>query len=156
MIYFILAGELNRVKIGYSDKDVRGRLEKLQTSSPARLELLGTSPGSATEEDQIHKKFESKHIGGEWYSYDEELREFVKNTITDVSQPVFDTGTIRGNCVGCNVLTKHRYNLFSIGESYHITMCRQCYKRTLVEVRKEKKRRMMANARIKRWVTSKP
>lgn len=72
MIYFVLNASRKAVKIGYSANVVR-RLNGLQTSSPDKLKLLGVCPGSRSEEVELHVRFATLHIRGEWFRADPEL-----------------------------------------------------------------------------------
>lgn len=68
MIYFIKAGDKS-LKIGYVDneKNLKRRLSQLQISSPDKLKLIAYFEGSIKKEKELHKKFSSYHIRGEWF-----------------------------------------------------------------------------------------
>ena len=73
-VYFISAfGEqhLKRIKIGYS-RDPLERLQKLQTGSPVKLELLGTvkcrdDSHARSVEKLAHNLFYKQRRRGEWF-----------------------------------------------------------------------------------------
>jgi hypothetical protein len=73
-VYFISAfGEqhLKRIKIGYS-RDPQDRLQKLQTGSPVKLELLGTvkcrdDSHAKSIEKLAHNIFHKQRRRGEWF-----------------------------------------------------------------------------------------
>ncbi len=77
-IYFVLCKEAQAVKIGVTN-DVKKRLDSLQTANPFNLELLKFIEGNRSREQEIHKKFEHLKRNGEWFSYSQELREFINN-----------------------------------------------------------------------------
>lgn len=80
MIYFIQAGSHDApVKIGYSSsRDPEKRRKELQTGNPYRLRVIGVIPeGTVSREQELHYKFRSASLEGEWFDYTPELREFV-------------------------------------------------------------------------------
>lgn len=76
MIYFILAPDMNRLKIGFAENP-RGRLSKLQTDSPCPVELLAFIEGGVEEERELHQRFAAHRIAGEWFDYSGALRDYV-------------------------------------------------------------------------------
>lgn len=67
-VYYIQQNEA--VKIGWSS-DVGGRLDALQTSSPAHLKLLCWERAVAAQaERDRHNEFAEQHIRGEWFRLD--------------------------------------------------------------------------------------
>src|SRR5712664_604855 len=54
-------------KIGYTQSDPVKRLSSLQTGSPYRIELLGTTSGSQEDEQRLHEFFAPKRERGEWF-----------------------------------------------------------------------------------------
>jgi len=76
-VYFILDEKSNAVKIGKAN-DVQDRLSKLQTGNPNQLQLLWYIPCDNTNdafelEAELHMKYESLWIKGEWFTYDESV-----------------------------------------------------------------------------------
>jgi hypothetical protein len=67
-IYFI--GSALRVgcmvKVGYS-VNPKGRLRQLQTSSPERLQIFVTVPGTVDDERKYHRRWSSRRRTGEWF-----------------------------------------------------------------------------------------
>lgn len=80
MIYFLLAEDVGRCKIGFSE-DPRKRCIKINYSSPVQLELLGTVEGSREDEKSIHSAFDWLQIKGEWFFYCSPLIEFIESSI---------------------------------------------------------------------------
>lgn len=74
MIYFLRNDCF--VKIGYSQRPDR-RVRSLQTSSPHRLELIRTEDGDTERERQLHERFRSLRVSGEWFRLDGDLRDYL-------------------------------------------------------------------------------
>jgi hypothetical protein len=75
-VYFILAEETNRVKIGFSNEPER-RLSDLQTGSPCSLRMLAVFRGNSRTEKALHAKFAKQRINGEWFHFHATIREFL-------------------------------------------------------------------------------
>jgi hypothetical protein len=71
-VYLIQLGENGPVKIGRGNSPEQ-RLRELQTSSPIELRLLGTRPGGARAEAELHKQFSANRIRGEWFRFNDEM-----------------------------------------------------------------------------------
>lgn len=67
-IYFLLAPDLNLVKIGFSNY-VPQRISDIQYMSPARLDLLGCIPGTMADEAEMHRKYAHLRQHGEWFQF---------------------------------------------------------------------------------------
>ena len=76
MIYFLKAN--NRIKIGYSH-DPSDRISGIQTSSPYRIEVLLLIDGDRDEERELHARFRDLRKSGEWFQFDESLRNYIEN-----------------------------------------------------------------------------
>lgn len=76
-VYFIQCGDGGPIKIGYTDGDVERRRCNLQSGSPYPLALLGTMPGGAKKEVELHQQFANARFRGEWFWPVVELREFI-------------------------------------------------------------------------------
>src|SRR4051812_41688845 len=72
MIYFIEAVGHGRVKIGYAANPWK-RLRQLQTGHPFELKMLACLPGELSDEQRLHKEFDSLRIGGEWFKLTPEI-----------------------------------------------------------------------------------
>ena len=66
-VYFLHAPEVDRIKIGFSSRDVGSRVQSLQTGSPVKLELLGTIVGDVQDEGALHQRWAKARIRGEWF-----------------------------------------------------------------------------------------
>lgn len=82
-IYFLLAEESNRVKIGYSI-DPNLRLDTLQTGCPDELKLLKLVPGTQEQETECHKKWSGLRVRGEWFHASKPLLDWI-DSITDTN-----------------------------------------------------------------------
>lgn len=80
-VYFVFNQDSNAVKIGVA-KNIQKRLSALQTSSPAKLELLGfiktnNSRDAKKLEHSLHQKFTALWIMGEWFQCKQELLNYI-------------------------------------------------------------------------------
>jgi hypothetical protein len=80
-IYFIFNQDSNAIKIGRA-KNLERRIKSLQTSSPAKLELLKSISVQGMSEAQdleqsLHRKFEDLRITGEWFRADSILMDYI-------------------------------------------------------------------------------
>jgi hypothetical protein len=89
---YILLDELNEVvKIGKT-KNIDKRIKALQTSSPCKLKLLISLPeNNQINEKRLHRKYQDKRIKGEWFKYDEEI----KQEIINISNYIHKTNTFK-------------------------------------------------------------
>lgn len=74
-VYFIQRGSSGPIKIGKSTGNPKERLRELQISSPERLYLIGFIHGV---ERDVHERFATLRISGEWFSPNEDLIRFVR------------------------------------------------------------------------------
>lgn len=87
-VYFVLAPEVNRVKIGMSSS-VGTRLRSLQVSSPVILKCMGmiefpSEYEARKQEKSYHERFYSQHFNGEWFNCSENLIQQIKADIASV------------------------------------------------------------------------
>lgn len=73
-VYFVRAGGF--IKIGVS-KDVRARLQKIDTASPIAPVLALLEPGGPAEERQFHERFADLRARREWFHARGALAEFI-------------------------------------------------------------------------------
>lgn len=76
LVYFIQQGENGPIKIGYSADPLK-RLQTLSTASPYPLQLLTVVPGGKALEQDLHARFVSCQLEGEWFAPDNSLLEFI-------------------------------------------------------------------------------
>ncbi len=65
-IYFIQADD-GPIKIGFSGGRHSRRFSSIRTNSHAELKLLAIIDGTLSQENEMHKRFDSLHIRGEWF-----------------------------------------------------------------------------------------
>lgn len=78
MVYFIRTGKF--VKIGYTANAESGkrRLEQIQSANPLPVNMVMLLDGSHERESDLHARFIHLHKQGEWFHYEDELREFIE------------------------------------------------------------------------------
>ncbi len=74
VVYFISDGQ--RVKIGVT-RDLPGRLKKLQTGNPLPLTVVKTVIGDQTEEYDLHQRFATYRLHGEWFRREGALADYL-------------------------------------------------------------------------------
>ena len=69
------------IKIGYTSTLPETRMAQLQTGHHEELFLLGTIPGTISEEKLLHKELERYSIRGEWFEPKPELLMAISDAI---------------------------------------------------------------------------
>ncbi len=77
MVYLIADTEKRWCKIGYSATPKK-RISGIQTASPLKIEIISIIAGDTTDEKELHKKFKDKRLNGEWFKYDEEIINYIR------------------------------------------------------------------------------
>lgn len=79
VIYFVtcLNSENYPVKIGYSNSSAEARMVNIQNGNPNLLNVIGTFPGSITDERKLHERFAHLRIRGEWFVRAQEIIDYV-------------------------------------------------------------------------------
>lgn len=77
LVYIVRAGANGPVKIGFT-LGLKRRLELLQLGNHQKLKCLLVIDGDVSVERELHERFQSSHIRGEWFRYTAELRAFVR------------------------------------------------------------------------------
>jgi hypothetical protein len=95
-VYFILAKDVRKLKIGIAD-NIKKRLAALQVSSPVILSVYGfvkfpNEYRARQAEQEYHKKFHSKLAHHEWFNFDEEIAEQLVDLRSDDE---YDVDTLR-------------------------------------------------------------
>lgn len=90
-VYVIGAPGSATVKIGITTS-VADRLRQIQSMSPVELEVLWARPGSQELERSLHRHFADHRSHGEWFTFDDDAVDLVKNAIKSglVFAPVED------------------------------------------------------------------
>ena len=86
-IYFVLAKEVDRVKIGRT-VNIFERFSTMQTCSPVKLDLLVYFAAPVCIEKKIHARFASYHCHGEWFKYSGEIMSMVEKITRDYKDTV--------------------------------------------------------------------
>lgn len=76
MIYFIRQND--EVKIGYTESDPKGRLSQIQVGNPFDLTMILLIDGDVKVEKELHERFTDLHIRGEWFKFEEPIKEFIE------------------------------------------------------------------------------
>ena len=120
MIYFVKAND--RIKIGYAE-DPSDRIASLQTSSPFPLEVMLIIDGNYDKENELHKKFRSRRVSGEWFQYVEEIKEYISDNLDQDRKYEFGfiTEDFNGSEQILKLRKKHKLSLQAFGELLGIT-----------------------------------
>jgi hypothetical protein len=93
MIYYIACTATQRLKIGYTRGEPEVRLKQLQTGSAADLRLMACHHGTLDDERQLHEKFASQRLRGEWFEMSEDLLEHLSMAVWLAGAQCSKTGT---------------------------------------------------------------
>jgi hypothetical protein len=79
-VYFAQCGVDGPIKIGWTAGPVESRLRQLQVGSPEELRLLGIlhTEEAAELERELHERFATYRVRGEWYRPEGELEAFLQ------------------------------------------------------------------------------
>lgn len=77
LVYFMRLG--NRVKIGYTSK-LKDRLSAIRPE-----ELMATERGGRRRERELHQRFDSYRVSGEWFSLEGEVADYI-STLQEVQR----------------------------------------------------------------------
>jgi Meiotically up-regulated gene 113 len=82
-VYFLRDGGC--IKIGTST-NVYARVSSGQTMNPRELVLIGSVPGDQRLEADLHRRFDSLRVRGEWFVATAELLAFIDGLLTAASR----------------------------------------------------------------------
>lgn len=86
-VYFLKAGALPKVKIGYTTNILK-RLRDLQPGCCEVMELIGVVPNASIYlESALHAKFKWNRLHNEWFDLSPSIQEFID---TKALHPLFD------------------------------------------------------------------
>lgn len=77
MVYFIRQKGGGPIKIGHAIYPLL-RLKQIQACSPVEVELIAAMHGSAKLERELHLRFSSSRLHGEWFDDSEELLSYTE------------------------------------------------------------------------------
>lgn len=80
-IYFIIAPDVNKIKIGVTSRSAIDRLNDLIPCSPITLRVLKTMKGNYVVEKSLHDRFKEYHSHNEWFYYKGKLKSFINSLI---------------------------------------------------------------------------
>jgi len=86
-VYFIVADEVARVKIGTS-VDATRRLKTLATSSPVPLRLAAVTGGDEQHEARLHERFSDARLHGEWFTLTDEIKREIATLSTQSADEI--------------------------------------------------------------------
>ena len=75
-VYFVSAGCDGPIKIGYA-KNVSKRIQRMQVDCPYELVIMAVLKGGRGLEKEIHRRFATCRIQGEWFKTTDELGDFI-------------------------------------------------------------------------------
>lgn len=96
MVYFLLARECDRLKIGTSES-IFERFKLLQDRSPCLLEFLGTAAGGQDLEARIHRALCQFRDHGEWFHWNATMERAVGQIMRDGTIPQLGVSRILGS-----------------------------------------------------------
>lgn len=76
-VYFVRHGVSGPIKIGWAT-EIDERIAELQVGNPERLELLGSRPGTISDERSLHRQFAEHRLRGEWFSPHADLLAYIR------------------------------------------------------------------------------
>ena len=84
-VYFIQEEETGRIKIGFSEKHPKGRLNDFQTGNSNKLILLGYIEGTYEDEYNLHQEFSEERIRNEneWFESSPRLVNRIKELLEE-------------------------------------------------------------------------
>ncbi|MFE4915835.1 GIY-YIG nuclease family protein [Streptomyces sp. NPDC056652] len=91
-IYVIGATGSRTVKIGRT-VSLRTRLAKIQNMCPVPLKILFATPGGPSCELALHARFAEQRSHGEWFTFDEDPVEAVREALLDLPRETFKDAT---------------------------------------------------------------
>ena len=82
-VYFIQEEETGNIKIGFTEKHPKGRLNDFQTGNSNKLILLGYIDGKFQDESNLHKEFSQERIrrGTEWFKSSPRLKDRIEKLL---------------------------------------------------------------------------
>lgn len=98
-IYFIGADDEGAVKIGVS-ANPWARLKEIQAGHHATLRVMATASTHIQSEHHVHKALAGKHLRGEWYEHDAEMKKIISEINCVKSATCDDLLEVIGSVVG--------------------------------------------------------
>ncbi|WP_181421657.1 GIY-YIG nuclease family protein [Curtobacterium sp. MCBD17_030] len=80
VVYFVQQGNSGPIKIGCT-RNLKSRVNSLQTSSAEPLNVLGTVPGGFELERQMHEALSPHRLSGEWFAPTPKVLRLIKKQL---------------------------------------------------------------------------
>ena len=81
MIYFIQEDRTGPIKIGYTSRTAKSRLDSLQTGNARQLYLIKEIEGTEEEVQEIYTQFKHIRMKGEWFQPTMDLMVFINDLL---------------------------------------------------------------------------
>lgn len=75
IIYFVT--DLQNIKIGFTNQDIKKRIQQLSTGNSSKIYLIGFRQGSINDEKYLHTKFMNEKSHGEWFKPVKEILDYI-------------------------------------------------------------------------------
>jgi hypothetical protein len=92
-IYFIQCKGF--IKIGYTSRDISQRFSQIQSHCPYELKIIFIYEGDLYTEELLHRRFNHLNVRGEWFLFNKEIKDFIKNQKKIISNYKDETIIIR-------------------------------------------------------------
>lgn len=79
-VYFVESSKDKFIKIGYT-RQIHDRLKSLEKEY-GELNLIGLMHGDKKKESEVHSLFANQRMYGEWFTYSDELLEYIREFAT--------------------------------------------------------------------------
>ena len=94
-VYFFLNPTNQTIKIGKSF-NIQKRIKDVSQKVSTDLVFMGYINGGFKEESKLHRQFQDISLGEEWFSYSDDLREYIqKNTHQEIPPIKLDIDLIK-------------------------------------------------------------
>lgn len=145
-VYFVQIGNADRVKIGFSG-NLKNRLQSMATVSSEVVTLLGHIEGDKKMESDLHTRFASYRIRGEWFHLSGDLLAYVLS-LPPISLPEASGGAT--NLAKCLAARQRKYDVSSKELSKEVGLSES----SLCRIKKGKFPDAQALAKLMIWMTS--
>ena len=106
-VYFVYNPSTGEVKIGQT-KNVKARLQSLQTEEGVPLILLGVEEDVVPLEKRLHRKFKKFNTRGEWFKVEGALAKYLSQLSALNNTPSLEEEIVSGICRECGGMVTGR------------------------------------------------
>ncbi len=78
LVYYMLDEESGHVKIGYSVCVIERKIA-IEKNTDKNLYIICLMPGGRNKESKEHKRWKNKRVTGEWFKFDSEIENYLRN-----------------------------------------------------------------------------